>query len=181
MTSALFSTPNSTPAVVQNNRDDYRKMLTESYQDYAFGKGLSKKYGAGLLNEDDSDNTTGGGSGGSGSLINSDGSLSSGFTGLVGQAKDLATFKLGQAKDWDQFKLDQDFKYGGFANQMRMKEAGQQITGQHDLENIRQNAETGRLEKSLTSQQLMQGKEFENQSTQKAMDAARAKAGLFGK
>lgn len=175
---SLFST--TSDAQRQSALEESAKNLEQFYKSINQAQGIARKYGhGGGISADayGNDGSSGGGnsSSSSSSLINDAG----GFSGLINSAKDMAAYRLGQAKDWDTFKLGQDFKYGEFANRMRMSEAGQQITGQQDLERIRQDAETGRLDKNISNQQTMQTREFDNQTTQKAQDAARARAGLF--
>lgn len=135
---------------------------------------------------------------GGGAGRNTAGASNSGSSGsnLFGNLKDatgtfdtLADKNIGRAKDWAQFQLglnaqqgEQDF---GFRNREATRDfgfntslAGQQIEGNKSLESLRQNSETDRLQRSLTSQQTMQQSEFSNQTQQRAQQAALARLGF---
>lgn len=136
-----------------------------------------------------------GGGGGAGSTAGAS-TAASGNSNLFGDLKDvtgtfdtLADKNIGRAKDWAQFQLglnaqqgEQDF---GFRNREATRDfgfntalAGQQIEGNKSLESLRQNSETDRLQRSLTSQQTMQQSEFSNQTQQRAQQAALARLGF---
>lgn len=135
-----------------------------------------------------------------------DGSASAGGTGsgggtssLFGNLGDvsgtfdaLADKNIGRAKDWAQFQLGLNAQQGeqdyGFRNREATRDfgfqtslAGQQIEGNKSLESLRQNSETDRLQRSLTSQQTMQQADFGNQSQQRAQQAALARLGFGGR
>lgn len=105
------------------------------------------------------------------------GSLGS-FGDLTDQAKDLARFRLGLDQEQARFSrnLREEESQADFGRNFKL--ADQQITGQKDLTNIQQNATTDRLQRQLSSQQLMQQRGFDQQNLFRAQSAALALRGL---
>lgn len=159
---------------------------------------------AGAANGLDVDATTGGvkgklegGAGGaSGAAGGAGSSASSGLFGnlgdLSGTFNQFADQNIGRAKDWAQFQLGLNAQQGeqdyGFRSREATRDfgfntalAGQQIEGNRSLESLRQNSETDRLQRSLTSQQTMQQSDFSNQTQQRAQQAALARLGFGGR
>ena len=175
------------------------KMDENYWRDFYQLRGNQVKMGA--ANGLDVDATTGGvrgklegGAGGVGGTggANSSSSLFGNLGDLSGTFNQFADQNIGRAKDWAQFQLglnaqqgEQDF---GFRNREATRDfgfqtslAGQQIEGNKSLEGLRQNSETDRLQRSLTSQQTMQQADFGNQSQQRAQQAALARLGFAGR
>lgn len=160
------------------------KRIEERLQEQASIDALQRKYlgsGAGAN----------GGSASSGAN-STNSNLFGSIDGITGTFDSLADKNIGRAKDWAQFQLglnaqqgEQDF---GFRNRESTRDfgfntalAGQQIEGNKSLESLRQNSETDRLQRSLTSQQTMQQSEFGNQTQQRAQQAALARLGFAGR
>jgi hypothetical protein len=128
---------------------------------------------------------------GTGAGGNSSSSSSSLFGSVGGiddytdRAKDLARFRLGLDQDQATFfrglrEQESQSDFGrttqlrdvDFQNQFKIGD--QQITGQKDLENIRQDATTGRTQMQLDNQRAMQEAGFGQQNLFRAQSAALA-------
>jgi ribosomal protein S18 len=138
--------------------------------------------------------------------ISSDGTISpsstSSSTGSFFDSKNMGNL-LDTAKQFGDYGFGLQSKGWELANKYRMSEAGQQIEGQKDLANIGQSGETNRLgmsisgeqriedtrqtglttrqQSQLAEQQRAQLAAFQNQTQQKAQDAARARLAFTGR
>lgn len=178
------------------------KMDENYWRDFYKLRGDQVKMGA--QNGLDVDASTGGVKGklsgdGSGGGDGAGGSSSSSSSNLFGNLGDLGnTFNqfadqsISRAKDWAQFQLGLNQQQGeqdyGFRNREATRDfgfqtalAGQQIEGNKSLESLRQNSETDRLQRSLTSQQTMQQADFTNQAQRQAREAALARLNFSGR
>lgn len=177
------------------------KMDENYWRDFYKLRGNQVKMGA--QNGLDVDATTGGvkgklegGAGGADGAAGGAGSASSGLFGSLGELggtfNQFADQNISRAKDWAQFQLGLNAQQGeqdyGFRNREATRDfgfqtslAGQQIEGNKSLESLRQNSETDRLQRSLTSQQTMQQADFGNQTQQRAQQAALARLGFGGR
>lgn len=136
---------------------------------------------------------------GNASSANSEGASGSASSSLFGSVDQVggmfdqfADKNISRAKDWAQFQLGLNAQQGeqdyGFRNREATRDfgfqtalAGQQIEGNKSLESLRQNSETDRLQRSLSSQQKMQQADFSNQTQQRAQQAALARLGFGGR
>lgn len=177
------------------------KMDENYWRDFYKLRGNQVKMGA--QNGLDVDATTGGvkgklegNAGGADGAAGGAGSASSGLFGSLGELggtfNQFADQNISRAKDWAQFQLGLNAQQGeqdyGFRNREATRDfgfqtslAGQQIEGNKSLESLRQNSETDRLQRSLTSQQTMQQADFGNQTQQRAQQAALARLGFGGR
>lgn len=169
---------------------DRQQQLGSLQMSYAMGGKPISSYGSNASSSSASSAASGsqGSAGGSNATFFD----SSKMGGLLDTAKQFGDYGFGlQSKGWE------------LANKYRMSEAGQQIEGQKDLANIGQSGETNRLgmsiageqrledtrqgglttrqQSQLAEQQRAQLAAFQNQTQQKAQDAARARLAFIGR
>lgn len=100
------------------------------------------------------------------------------FGSFIDTAKDMARFRLGLDQEQARFSrgLREEEAQSDFGRNFKLQE--QRIGGERDIQNIVQNATTGRLQNQLSSQQTMQQKGFDQQNLFRAQSAALALRGL---